>query len=840
MVPDTESNSMLHTKFILRDISASRSQAAIFVACVVLALVTLVAIGGFSDAVNRAVLQDARALHAGDIIIRSRQEFSPSLTDAVERLRQNNRADSARYYEFYSVVRAVGGEASLLSRIKVVESGYPFYGVAELASGQRLGDVLGKGRILVEPAVLERLKIRVGDQLRIGMAGLKVADVLLKEPDRPVSIFSFGPRVMVSTEDLDSLALLGKGSRVRYVLLLKVHRPSDISPIADELKAVADAAGERVDTYRTARSGIQRFFDRFLFFLTFNGIFILLLAGIGIYSSLTAYLKEKEKTIAIMKTVGATGRFISAHYALVLAVLGLIGTAIGLVAGVLVQNLLALFLSEMIPGVAQWRFSWFGALEGSTLGIVVVIFFALLPLLRLRDIKPAAIFRKETLRWRVRISYLVTLMAICMFFLIMIVWPMEDTRTGLYFAGGLLAFILVTALLVQLFVMALRRLRVDPLIARQALRGLFRPRNATRSIIITITAAVTAIFSIFLVEQNLDETFVRSYPPDAPNLFFLDIQPDQREQFAQYLQMSTRYYPLIRARLTAVNGEKIDREQERRRRGDNLARTFNLTYRQDLLDDEVLQQGRSLFRQDWDEPQVSVLDTVLEMKQLKIGDRISFRIQGVPLVARISSIRSRTQDSFKPFFYFVFQESVLKEAPQTIFTAVKVDPGRVAAMQTAVVERFPNVSVIDLTQIIALFAQTLRKLTVIIRFFTAFSILAGLLILISSIFATRLNRIREAVYYRILGARNRFIFRVYMLENMFLGLVSALLALIMSQIVSWLITAKVIDIVYRPFIMESLAMVVATVCLVVGFGLLPSLPILRKKPVQFLREQSAE
>ena len=225
---------MLHTKFILRDISASRSQAAIFVACVVLALVTLVAIGGFSDAVNQAVLQDARALHAGDIIIRSRQEFSSSLVDAVERLRQNNRAESARYYEFYSVVRSAGGDASLLSRIKVVENGYPFYGVAELASGQRLGDVLGKGRILVEPVVLERLKIRVGEQLRIGMAGLKVADVLLKEPDRPVSIFSFGPRVMVSAEDLDSLALLGKGSRVRYVLLLKVHRPADIKPIANE------------------------------------------------------------------------------------------------------------------------------------------------------------------------------------------------------------------------------------------------------------------------------------------------------------------------------------------------------------------------------------------------------------------------------------------------------------------------------------------------------------------------------------------------------------------------------------------------------------------------------
>ncbi len=429
---------MLHTRFILRDIYATRSQAVIFVACVVLALVTLVAIGGFADSVNQVVLRDAKALHAGDIIIRSRQEFSASLVDAVERLRQTDRAQSVRYYEFYSVVRTERGDASLLSRVKVVGSGYPFYGAAELASGRRFADVLGKGRVVVEPAVLERLQIRPGDRLRIGMANLTVADTLLKEPDRPVSIFSIGPRVMVSTADLESLALLGKGSRVRHVLLLKVRDPGALNRVADELRGQADDAFERVDTYRTAQSGIQRFFDRFLFFLTFNGIFTLLLAGIGIYSSLTAYLKEKEITIAIMKTVGATGRFIAVHYALVLLLLGLVGTLTGLVAGVVVQNVLALFFAEMIPGVVQWRISWSGALEGAVLGIVVVTLFALLPLLRLRDIRPATIFRKESARLRGGIPHAAALLALILFFGLMIIRPMEDFRTGLYLAGGVL------------------------------------------------------------------------------------------------------------------------------------------------------------------------------------------------------------------------------------------------------------------------------------------------------------------------------------------------------------------------------------------------------------------
>jgi putative ABC transport system permease protein len=234
------------------------------------------------------------------------------------------------------------------------------------------------------------------------------------------------------------------------------------------------------------------------------------------------------------------------------------------------------------------------------------------------------------------------------------------------------------------------------------------------------------------------------------------------------------------------------------------------------------------------------MDTVADIKQMKIGDRITFKIQGVPLQARISSIRTRTKESLRPFFYFVFPENTLRDAPQTIFTGVRVAKSQISSLQTSIVEKFPNISVIDTTELLTIFTDIVKKLSVIIRFFAGFSIVAGILIILSSILATRYARIQEAVYYKILGARSNFVVKVFTLENLVLGLVSAALALLISQIGSWLICVQVMNIAYKFFLLESLLLIVVTVVLVITVGLLPSISILRKKPVVFLREQTQE
>ncbi len=832
---------MLHRSFIRRQITRSGRQALVFVMCVTLSIVTLIALNGFGSSVNDAVLRDAKSLHGGDIIIHSHQPLSPGLSSAVETWEGQGALQSVKTYGFYSVVRAVGADRSLLAGLKVVEPGYPLYGTVELMSGRRFGEVLAQGSIIVESSLLERLSIQVGDAVHIGRSTLTIRDVVTREPDRPVNLFSFGPRVFISSEDLEALDLIQKGSRIQYDTLLRVVDSENLEKIARDLRDHALQGQERVETYRTARSRIKRFFDNFLFFLTLISIFTLLLAGIGIQSVLAAFLKEKERTVAIMKSLGATSRFVTIQFVTVLGVMGLLGTLAGLALGSLLQLWLPELFRGLIPTSIQPTLSWRMVIDGFILGTLVVVLFSILPLQDLKQLKPGAIFRRESPPGRKALPAALTVLAVMLAFLGLILrQSLHDLRIGMWFVTGVAAFILTAALMSRAVLSALKRARIQSLTFRQALRGLFRPRNATRAIMVTLTASLSIIFSITLVEKNIDATFVQSFPPDSPNAFFLDIQPYQLQEFQEALGMQAEYHPVVRGRIVGIAGEEVDVEAERQKRGDNLAREFNLTYRDHLLGDERLVEGAGLFRSDWEGLQVSILDTVLDMRPVEVGDLIAFKIQGVPLEARVSSIRSRSGELLQPFFYFVFQEFALRDAPQTIFTAVRVGSQEISALQNRIVRQFPNVSVIDVTQAVSTLTEVMVKLSGITRFFTLFSVLAGILIIVSSVLATRYARIQEAVYFKILGAQNGFVLRVFMLESCLMGLVSALLALAFSQTAGWVVSNRLLEIPYRPFLLTCLGMLVAAVWLVTTVGLLASWSVLRQKPVVFLREQTEE
>ena len=833
-------SSILNIHFIIRQIARSRRQAVVLVLCVALSIVTLISLNGFSASVHTSLLKDAKTLQAADIIIQSYHEISLATVSSIRQFEDQNQIISNRVWEFYSVVRSQKGRDSVLAKLKIVQPGYPFYGQVLLKSGRKFDSVLSPGRIIVAQNLLDRLGLQVGDQLHVGSTTLTISDVVLHEPDQPVNFFMLGPRIFLAAADIDRLDLVKKGSRVRHLYLIKVLDETKIRSIADRIRMVADTDQESVDTYRTARSRIKRFLDNLFFDLSLISIFTLLLAGIGIQSALTAFLKEKYGTIAIMKTVGAKSSYVTRHYIFILSILGLAGTLLGLLSGLILQNALDVLFKGFVPENVTLRISWGAVLEGLCLGIFVVGLFSFIPLNRIKDVKPVIIFRNDPIRSKAGWPVYLSVLLILAFFLLLVFWQVNELKAALYFVGGVILLIITTAVLASAVLFVLKRARVHSLLLRQAIKGLFRPKNATRPIIITLTASLAVIFAIYLIEQNLDANFIQSYPEDTPNVFFLDIQPSQLEEFSDTLGMSAKYYPIIRAKILSLNGEKINRKQERRRRGDNLARTFNLTYRDYLLEDEKIIEGNNLHRGDWGDLQVSVMDTVADKKQMKIGDRITFKVQGVPLKARISSIRTRTRESLRPFFYFVFPGNTLRDAPQTIFTAVRVAKPQISDLQTKIVEKFPNVSVIDATELLTIFSGVVKKLSVIIRFFAGFSIVAGILIILSSVLATRYARIQEAVYYKILGARRNFVVKVFTLENLALGLVSAILALLISQAGSWLICLKVMHISYDPFIFESILLILVTVVLVATVGLLPSISILRKTPVVVLREQTQE
>jgi putative ABC transport system permease protein len=450
------------------------------------------------------------------------------------------------------------------------------------------------------------------------------------------------------------------------------------------------------------------------------------------------------------------------------------------------------------------------------------------------------IFRKETTgphkRWPVYASGV----GFMLFFFGLVLRHMQDLRFGVYFVVAMGGLILIAAFFTRLLLGVLKRLSIRRMVVRQAVKGLFRQGNATHAIIVTLTASLSVIFAIYLIEQNLDTTYVKSYPADAPNVFVLDIQPSQREAFAAFAAQPLIFYPVVRAQVTVINDNPIDRRAEQSQRRDNLGRTFNLTYRDTLLDDEKIIKGGRLFSSDGTGPQVSVLDTVVEMHPMDVGDTVRFNIQGVPLTARISSIRTRTTDSLKPFFYFVFEEKTLRSAPQTIFTSLRVPKDRVGPLQNRMAKAFPNISVIDLSATIQVFAGIMQQLSTIVRGFSILSMAAGILILISAVFATRAERITESVYSKILGARKSFVAKVFALEIFIAGLFSAVLALVMSQTGAFLVSRHYLDIAYHPFLGSCALIAAAALLLIMAVGLIPARSILAKKPIVYLRERPDE
>ncbi len=470
----------LHPRFIIRQIVRSRRQAVVFVLCVALSIMTLISLNGFSASVNTSLLNDAKTLHGADIIIHSHYDLSRGTVTAVKQLEDQNQIVSNRVWEFYSVVRSRLSRDSLLAKLKIVPPGYPFYGQVVLKSGRKFDSVLAPGSIIVAQLLLDRLGLKVGDQLHVGSTTLTIKDVVLREPDQPVNFFFLGARVLVAAADIDRLDLVKKGSRVRHLYLIKVLDEANIRAIADRLRMVADTDQESVDTYRTARSRIKRFFDNLFFDLSLICIFTLLLAGIGIQSTLTAFLKEKESTIAIMKTVGAKSNFITRHYIVILSILGLAGTVLGLLGGLILQNGLDVLFKGFVPENVTLQISWSAVLEGLGLGVFVVGLFSFIPLHRLKDIKPVIIFRKEPIRYRPGLPVYLSALMIIAFFLLLVFWQVNELKAALYFVGGVILLIVITAALAGAVLFALKRVRVQSLLIRQAIKRLFRPKNATR------------------------------------------------------------------------------------------------------------------------------------------------------------------------------------------------------------------------------------------------------------------------------------------------------------------------------------------------------------------------
>lgn len=832
----------MNFRFIFSEIVHSRGQGFIFVFCVALSLVSLVAINSFRRDINQSLLSDARNLHGGDVIVSSAYPFSPAVEEELLVFDKESETAVSRTWEFYSVARVSRSEQTVLANIKAVDINYPLYGSVTLASGRAFADVLQPGAAVVAPSLLTRLGVALGGKLQVGSLELQIVDIVAGESQRPVDFFDFGPRIFVSSVDLDSMGLVQPGSRVQFEALIKIADSQAALSVAGDLKEQIKLGPERVETYKTASSPVKRFFDNLLFFLSLISVFTMLLAGVGMQSSLAALLRYKERTLAIVRALGASGAFLFTHYLALVLFLSVLGFGVGLSAAYILEQNFTVVFAGLLPDNIQLGLSIVDVAEGVLLGLCVVAFFSFFPLRGVASVKPIDVLRNQGSSQKTPATYVFFFCGVVLF-TGLIIRQLNDVEIGLYFIGATFVLIALITALVSGVMFFIRQITGGGLALRQALKSMLRPGNSAIAITATLSSALTLLLVIGLTQNNLRSTYISSYPEGAPNLFCIDIQPHQKDGFVELIGEEVELYPIIRARLLAINEEKVQPEEERLKRGDSLTREFNLTYRENLLENEVLVEGETFLGGNNLTPglvPISLLDSVAEMGDMGMGDILTFNVQGLIVKAQVVSMRSRTSSMLSPFFYFVFQEKDLGAAPQTFFAALTVPPADIGKIENKVVRQFPNISTINVAETAKELGKIMEKLSSVITFFSMFSIAAGLLILVSSILATRLARVQEAVFYKILGANSFFVWRVFVLENLILAMISGVCAFIVAQVGSWALCAFVFDIEHQPYLLFNLVLLFSSTFIVVATGVLSSLSIIYKKPGQFLQKKGVE
>jgi len=866
-----------------------------FFVCIAVGVGALVGVSLFAAHVDRAVTKEARGLLGGDLEVRSSHPLSTEGQAVLHSLCQRGIAVTHVSELVAMAARTdrekAAGQSTQIVELKAVEPSYPFYGSLKLEPAHSLNLLLHPDASIckknhcdgavVQEALLLRMSLAIGDQLKIGEAEFLITGLVRIEPDRMANAFSLGPRVIISLEGLQNAALIKPGSRVRDRQLLKLPSDVPLEPLRGELRDRLTADHVRVMGYRDAQPQLKQFLEQLSRYLGLVGLTALFIGGLGVAMSIQAFLQEKLKTIAILKTVGADSATVIQTYVVQALGLGLLGSLAGLLLGILLQRVLppllaGAFVTDLLDQLGATTdlsaVSIGPLLKGGALGLLATLLFTLWPLLRIREIKPAAIFRREvemdpvdeTVRmapWWVRWGFndrlnVLTVVAILSGLGGLSIWQAGSWKVGGLFIGGLGLAVVLLFVCARMLIGGLRFVpRTASLSLRYAMGNVVRPGGHTAGILVAIGLSVMVIVTVSLVEQALLRQVGETRPVDAPTFFFIDLQPDQKDGFAELVKQQTggrspELTPLVRSRLHAVNGEAVkveeEREQEERREESKderrkqwyLSREYVLTF----LDQ--LSKGNEIVGGAWWQPgehfvkpQVSIEEEAAKSLGVEIGSSLEFDIQGATIAAEVSSIRKVDWGNFSTNFYIILSPGSLDGAPVTYVATIRVPSEQEVPLQQAVVASFPNVSAIHVGDMLDNFARVLDRLALAIRAVALFCVVTGGLVMAAALAATRYRRLYESVILKALGATRSLIAGAFAAEYALLGLVGGVMAIGLSSALSWLVLTYIFDLSWSLHPTVLLTGLGLTVLLTMCVGMLSTFHILGQRPLAILRHE---
>ncbi|MCH2273672.1 FtsX-like permease family protein [Thalassospira sp.] len=785
-----------------RELRGGFSGFRIFLACLALGVGSIAAVGNVSESVLNALERDGRALLGGDVELRlvhmpASEEQQTWLSENTERMGELATMRATAY----------GPEQRRLVELKAVDDVYPLFGEMELADGIPFDGALSKkdgvwGGV-AEAGLLERLKINVGDTVRLGDINIQVRGVIATEPDKAVGFFNFGPRLMVSMDALADTGLVQPGSLINYYYALDLNDAETPKVFRDRLDAQFEDAGWRVRDVSDANPGLRRFIERLTLFLTLVGLSALLVGGIGVANAVRSHIESKTSVIATLKSIGASHGLVLRIYFLQILMLSLVGIGIGLLIGAVTPAIIAPLLAGRLPIDVTLGPALPSLLIATAFGVLTTLVFAMPSLLRAREIPAARLFRASAglmngsaLRKRDLPYVGIPLILL----LLLTVFTATDREIALGFiAGSLLAIAVFAAAGKAIVSLSKRMTGGRNAFSRLALANLHRPGASTVPVALSLGLGLTLLVTISGIEGNLDHEINENLPDSAPAFFFLDIQPDQMDQFkTQLLEKDNvsdiEQTPMLRGRVVAIDGVDANDVGP----GDDrwfLRGDRGLTFAASPPPETQIVRGE-WWPADYDDaakPLVSISRDIGEAFSLEPGDTLTVNVLGRDITAEIANWREIEWQSLRMNFAMVFSPGLIDKAPYSLIATAHMPREMEEPVDRMIGMDFPNVSAIRVREALEAANAILAGIGTALNATSSIAIVAGVLVLAGAVAAGRRKRIYDAVVLKTLGATRGNILYAYALEYGILGLATGVIAALFGSLAAWSVLVLIME-----------------------------------------------
>ena len=829
-----------------RDARHNFSRLFLFMTSLITGIAAVVALDSLNQTLQNDIDRNAKELLGADLVVNSDKKFNSEL----DTLFRTSLLPQAAEADMASMVLFLNNNQSRLIRLVALEGPFPFYGKIETLPADAYSK-LPQGRYaMLDETLASQFEVSSGDSIRIGNGVFIVSGTVSKIPGGGGIMASFTPSVYISMRELDSTRLVQYGSRVNYKRFFKIENEVQLESTVNRFEPVLKKYGHSYETVERRKEGLGKGFGSIYRFFSLLAFVALILGCIGVASSVHIYAREKREEVAVLRCVGSSGWQAFNIFFIQIFILGIIGSIIGSFLGVGIQQVLPLFIEDLIPFNIGLTLSWSSLLLGFLIGAIVSVLFSILPLISVRFVPPLTVLRASSVpQQNFSKTKVVTIALIALFPLAFAAMQTKSILTGTFFFLGLMAALGCLTLVAMLLLYLVKRFFPNQagFILRHSLSSLFRPNNQTRVLLVTIGLGAFIISTLNIIEQSMLEQVEFAGQENQSNTILFDIQPDQRAGVVDLMKDNdlkvNQVVPIVTIRIANLHGKSVEElQKDTTDKISNwaLTREYRVTYRDSLHHSEKLIEGEIQHKvAGKDSIWVTISEGMLDNLDVKLGDSIVFDVQGVPMKAKISGVREVEWQKDPPNFIFVFPPGVMEEAPQVFVTATRIDNQQQAnSFQQQLVMQFPNVSLIDLRLILSTVNDLFNKLGMVVRFLALFSIITGLVVLAGAVINSKFLRIKENVLLRTVGARTRQIIKITLIEYAWLGLFSALTGIILSLGSGFLLAKFFFEIAFAFDWLELLIIGVGVVFLTMLIGWFNSREVINTPPLQILRKEA--